>query len=78
MHTMYSKPLLQCLNQEIFRIYNVNSKHMASLKKGTEANNSLKMQINTSELGQKSHVREPKATIAEEKARLKTVHRGEF
>lgn len=36
------------------------------------------MEINTSELAQKKQVREPKATMTVEKARLRTVHGGEF
>lgn len=34
--------------------------------------------MNTSELGQKKQAREPKATIAVEKTRLRTVHDGKF
>lgn len=45
---------------------------MTPLKKGIEANNLLKMQINTGELCEKKEVTEPKATTAVEKSRLGT------
>lgn len=45
-------------------------------KKSVEANNSLKMQMNTSELALKKQGREPKAIMAMEEARLRTVQRG--
>lgn len=34
--------------------------------------------MNTSELGWRKQVREPKATMAVEKTRLRTVHKGKF
>lgn len=45
-------------------IPHLNSRHMVPLKKSTEANNSLTMQMNTSELAWKKQVGEPKGSLA--------------
>lgn len=45
-------------------ISHLNSRHMVLLKKSTRANNSLTMQMNTSELAWKKQDREPKGSLA--------------